>query len=75
MPRRHIQVQSTGLQVIPVAIVSRILKQILEAPRPAAQIGEGQPDVALAVVGGVIHGDEQALAAGILPGVGDELVG
>jgi hypothetical protein len=74
LPRGHIQVQSARLQVGPVAIVPGLAKQVLKAPRPTAEVGEGEPDVTLALVGRVIHGDEQAVAAGALPGVGNEIL-
>ncbi len=75
MPRSYIQVQPSGLQVGPIAIVPCLAKQILQPPLSAGKVGEREPDVRLTAVRSVIHADEQALAAGILPGAGGETVG
>src|SRR5262245_24646739 len=41
---------------------------IFKSPFLAAEVREGQADVALALVGGIVHGDHEALVLGPLPG-------
>lgn len=75
MPGRHIEVEAARLQVSPVAIVACNVEQIIESPLSAVEVGERETDVTLALVRGVIHGDEQALARRPLPHAGDESAG
>src|SRR6267378_6451956 len=57
-----------------IAIVAGGPRQILEAHRMAAQLGKREPHVALALVPGVVDGDQALLAVPSLPGPGDEAV-
>ena len=72
LPRRHIQVQAARLQVVSVALVPGIAEHIFESPLSVIEVGEREPDVALAGVSGIIYGDDQAFAVRPLPRAGDE---
>src|SRR5262249_12854425 len=74
LPGRRIHVESARLQVATIAVVDGCRELILEAPLPAIEIRERQPHVALALVGGIVDGHQQALAARTLPGEGHETV-
>src|SRR5512136_2887659 len=74
MPGRDIQVQTSGLQVVPVSIVLCIAKKILQPPVPVAEVGEWQPDVTLALVGSVVHCHQQPFSIEGLPDEGHEAI-
>src|SRR5258708_39423153 len=57
-----------------IAIVAGGPRQILEAHGMAAQLGKREPHVAVALVAGVVDGDQAVLAVPSLPGPGDEAV-
>ena len=63
-----------GLQVVAVPVVDGRTHLILQPPRAAAEVRERQPDVALALVGGIVHGHQQPFAAGALPGERHEAI-
>jgi len=75
LPWTYIQVEAACLQIAAFAIVKGIAEQIREPPLSAVEVGEWKPDVTLTLLSGVIHGDDQPLAVGLLPGAGDEIVG
>src|SRR5581483_5647115 len=58
-----------------VAIVNGIAEQVAELNAFAGKVREGEPYVALALVGCVVDGDDQTLAIAALPTVCDEAVG
>src|SRR5215470_9679015 len=74
VPGRHVQEETARRQIVAVAIVGRLADPVLEPPASAPEVREGQPHVALALVGRVVHGDEQPFAGRVLPGKGHEAV-
>jgi hypothetical protein len=67
LPGRHVEEQPFALQVVAIPVVRSRRELILEAPFLAGQVREGEPDVALALVGCIVDCDDKALADGALP--------
>src|SRR5215471_20863118 len=74
VPGRHVQEETARCQIVAVAVVGRLADPVLEPPASAPEVREGQPHVALALVGRVVDGDEQPFAGRVLPGKGHEAV-
>src|SRR5262249_39545944 len=74
LPGGHIQVQTAELQIVAVPVVDLRTQQVLKPPLAASQTRERQPNVALALVRGVVHGREQPLLPGPLPGEDQEAI-
>src|SRR5437899_1912129 len=74
LPGSKVQKQALGFQLVAVAVVVGRAELILKPPRFSGQIGERQPQPALALVGGVVHRDDQSLAGRSLPRAGDKTV-
>jgi hypothetical protein len=66
-PGRHVEVEASGREVASVAIVAARTHQVLEAQRVSGQVGKREPYVALALVPGVVDGDQPSLAVPTLP--------
>src|SRR5262245_3285699 len=74
LPGRDIQTQSLRLQLIAVAVVAGGTELILQATLLAGQILKWQSQPALALVGGIIHRDEQSLVGRPLPREGHKTI-
>ena len=59
---RHVQIQTACVKIVFVTIETGCAHQILKAQR-SNMILRRQADVTLALVGRVVHGDQQAVAA------------
>jgi hypothetical protein len=53
IPRRSITVQITCPQIVALQVVSGITDQVLQPPLATAKSREWQPDITLALVGGI----------------------
>src|SRR5512144_2299562 len=71
-PRGHVEVEPLPRQVASPAVVDGRPREVLEAPRPPVEVAPRQRDVALALVIGVVDGDEAALVACAGPGESHE---
>ena len=74
LPRRHVKVQSAGLQVVAVTDVGGRAELILETPLEPGQIGEGKPNVALAPDRRIVHCCQQPFPTGPMPGERQEAI-
>src|SRR5215471_15891502 len=74
LPGRHIEVESARLQIAAVAIVLRSADEIPQAPIFPDEIGERQPDIALAVMVCIVDADDQAIPACAPPGIGNHIL-
>ena len=77
LPGGHIQEQPARLQFIAIAVVDGVTELISQPPAATGQVREGEPEVTLALVGSIIHRDQQPLRTftRVLPGEGHEAVG
>src|SRR5437660_1087087 len=73
-PCAQIHEQSLSVQAVAVPVVGGPSDSVHQSPGPAAEVLEGQPDIALALVVGVIHDDQQTLPIGALPGERSEAI-
>ena len=74
LPGGHIQIKPARLEVFPVAFVIGLAEQVAQPPLVSAKIREREPDITLAGVTGIVHGDKQPGAVGILPSKSDEIL-
>src|SRR4051812_4206780 len=72
--RLHVQEQASRFQAVAVAVIGRGAEEVPQAPGLAAEVREGEREVALALVLGVVHRDHHPLSARALPGGRDEAV-
>ena len=49
-------------------------EQVLKPPLAVAEVRERQPDIALALVGGIVHRHQQSVCTGTVPGKGQEAI-
>src|SRR3954466_5409948 len=74
LPGCHVQEQPASVQIVAVPVVNGLRQLILQAPFLAAQVRERKADVALALIGGVVDGHDEAVALAALPGERQEAV-
>ena len=59
LPRTDVEIESTRFQFVAIPIVSCVTQQIFQPPSLVPRIGKGNSDIALTLIGGVIHDNEQ----------------
>src|SRR6516165_9449429 len=62
LPGHYVKEQPFALQVVAIPVVGTRRELILDAPFLAGKVREGEPDVALALVGCIVDRDDKALA-------------
>src|SRR6516162_6734040 len=73
-PGRSVQVQSTRLQIAAISLVDHWLHLILKPPLAASKIGKRQSDIALALIGSVIHRNQPTLIVWTQPPEGNKTI-
>jgi hypothetical protein len=68
LPGSHVQIQASSLQIIAIPLVAGRAKLILQLPFLAGEDCKRQPNMTLALIGGIVHRDYQRLPRGALPG-------
>src|SRR5882724_9410863 len=74
LPGLHVQVKAARCQIVAIPVIAGVGKLILESPLRAGQVREGEADMTLALIGGIIHGDYQSLTIFALPCEGQETI-
>ena len=74
LPGWHIQVEAVGLQVVALPVVRGLTEHILEPPLAGAEVCERQSDVALALVGRIVHHHQQPCGSRAVPGKGQKTI-
>src|SRR5262249_33608387 len=66
-PRGFVEIEAAREQIAAIPVIGGRSHQILQAHWAPAEIGERQPDVALTLVPGVVHGDQSPLTVRRFP--------
>lgn len=74
LPRRHVEEEAAAQEIVAVPVVGGGSEQVLKTPILSGQLREGQADVALALVGGVIDGDDEEFRRRAAPGEHHEAI-
>jgi hypothetical protein len=62
------------MRIVTLPIVNGITEQVRKPPLIVTEVGEGKPNVTLALVGNIVHCHEQTVAMVVLPDEGQETV-
>ena len=74
LPGSHFQEQPFTLQIVTIPLEAGRAELILQPPFLAGKVRERQPNMTLALIGRVIHGDHEQFSLRALPGEDQEAI-
>src|SRR6516164_3436328 len=74
VPCWHVQIQSARLQIVAISYVSDFHHMVLEPPLTASEVRKWETDIALTLVGSIVHRHQPSRTLKPLPGESQETV-
>ena len=72
--RQAARPESACLQIVALPVIRGMTEQVPKPPLAVAEVRERQPDIALALIGGIVHRHQQSVCTGTVPGKGQEAI-